>query len=70
MMITLTNTHGEFTRSLNYLPHGFTEGSTVCNILADDDCVKIEGRSLKVTLVDGEPKVWVPKANNDLFLAE
>jgi len=59
-LVCLTNSGGSsVTFSLSYIP--YSEGQTVCNALASNDCATVSGGVLKVTLTNGLPKVYVPK---------
>ena len=43
--------------------HPYPEGTTVCNLMIPDhkDCLSITGGLLKVILINGEVKIWVPR---------
>lgn len=65
-VVALTNSVNEIQRSVTY--HPFSEGETVCNIYYSTDCVTIKNGVLAVTLLNGEPKIYVAKSSMTSFL--
>lgn len=43
---------------------GFTEGTILCNIFWDNDCVKVAGGKIPVDLKNGEVKIFLPKKDS------
>lgn len=62
ILIALTNTDSTVTYPVSYNP--YTEGQTVCNIFYPTDCVKVTNKTVNVTLVGGETKIFIPKGSS------
>ena len=55
VLACFTNTNS-LQRTITY--HEFSEGTKLCNILADGDCVSVSGGSIPINMSSG-PKVYV-----------
>ena len=62
LLIATTNTNSQKDISVTYLPESYKEGTKVCNVFYPrDDCQTIKNGALKVTLINGEVKIYVPQ---------
>jgi len=64
-----------FTNSLDYQSrsisfHNYPEGTTLCNILYQGDCVEVKNGQFPVVLLNGETKIFVPMFNDQQADAE
>ena len=53
-----TNSLEQETRSIS--THSYTEGTILCNIFDEKDCVKVQKNEFPVVLINGEMKVFAP----------
>jgi alpha-amylase len=58
VLIALTNTHDRVEYSVSFLPDSFTEGTTVCNVMNDNDCTTVSSTGIDISLSNGEVKVY------------
>jgi len=57
-----TNSQEQVTRMVN--SHSYSEGTILCNVLNEKDCVKVENNEFPVVLVNGEVKIFTPSENS------
>ena len=55
VLVTLTNNEGDQNRNI---PVSWGEGTRLCNVLGDNDCVNVSGGKLNITLGNALPKVY------------
>lgn len=62
VMIATTNSHDKIDIDITYLPESYSEGTVVCNVFyPDQDCISVKDGALSVSILDGEPKIYVPQ---------
>jgi len=59
VLITTTNSRNTVSYEVGFLPWGV--GTEVCNIFSPTECYKVSSTGLKVTIIDYDVKVFVPK---------
>lgn len=63
MFVALTNSYNQVQYTVPNLP--WNDGTTVCNIFwPTSDCQQIHNKSMTVTLMNGESKIYIPKTNS------
>ena len=63
-----TNSLDYQSRSISY--HNYPEGTVLCNILFQGDCVEVKNGEFPVVLLNGETKIFVPMFNDKQADAE
>lgn len=61
VLIAVTNSHDSQSYPIDY--HEFSEGTTLCNVLNEGDCVTVEGGKIQINMNDHESKVYVPSSS-------
>jgi alpha-amylase len=59
LFFAFTNTNEQQTRTITY--HPYEDGTILCNIFYENDCVKVEDGAFPVTLLNGEVKIFTSK---------
>jgi len=62
-LFAFTNTYEYQERTIHY--HPYTEGTKLCNIFHENDCVEVKNGVFQVILINGEVKIFAPFNPND-----
>ena len=54
-----TNSQEQQTRAISF--HGYLEGTLLCNLFYEDDCVRVDKDGFELTLLNGEVKILRPR---------
>lgn len=66
MLVALTNGYDDVNQNVQNL--SWADGTTVCNAFDSNDCQTINGGQMDVNLSNGQSKIYVPKASEELFI--